>query len=127
MVAFRAISPSNTPLISLSETSINFGNQQPGTASSPRPATLTNIETAQLMIGSIVVSGGSAGDFAQTNNCGSVVAPSSGCTINITFTPANTGGRSSTIAINDNAPGSPQSITLSGTGTGFSVIRPFPC
>ncbi|HEY7337758.1 MAG TPA: IPT/TIG domain-containing protein [Bryobacteraceae bacterium] len=121
MVAFRSTPPGNTPVVNLSATSINFGNQATGVAGSPQPVTLKNIGTAPLTISSIAVSGGNAGDFTQSNNCGSTLAPNSPCTINATFTPKNTGARSSTIVINDNAPGSPQSIALSGTGTGFSV------
>jgi fibronectin type 3 domain-containing protein len=121
MVAFRAAPPPNTPSVKLSRTNINFGNGQTGITSSPQPVTLTNIGTAQLTINSILVSGGNSSDFAQTNNCGATLASNSACTINVTFTPTNTGARSSTIAINDNAPGSPQSIALSGTGTGFSI------
>jgi chitodextrinase len=109
------------PLVSLSSASINFGNVSTGTTSTPQPVTLTNIGGAQLVISAIAISGGNAGDFAQTNNCGPTLPPSGSCTINVTFTPTTTGARGSAVAITDNAVGSPQTITLSGTGTGFSV------
>ena len=41
--------------------------------------------------------------------------------INVTFTPTTTGSRLSAVSISDNAAGSPHSVSLSGTGTGFSV------
>ena len=109
------------PLLGLSTTTINFGNVATGGASTPQPVTVTNLGGVNLTISSIAISGGNAGDFAQTNNCVGTLAPSGSCTISVTFTPLTTGPRSSTVVINDNAPGSPHSIALSGTGTGFTV------
>jgi hypothetical protein len=121
MVAFRSASLANAPLVNLSTANINFGNEQNGTMSNPQAVTLTNVGTAQLTINSIAISGGNSGEFSQTNNCGTTLAVNASCTINITFTPTNTGARSSSVLINDNALGSPQTITISGTGTGFGV------
>jgi hypothetical protein len=59
---------------------------------------------------------GQPSDFAQTNNCGSVLAAAASCTINVTFTPTATGTRTGALWITDNAVGSPQAISLSGTG-----------
>jgi fibronectin type 3 domain-containing protein len=122
MVAFRTPAGGGTsPSVNLSSTNLTFGNVQTGSTSSLQPVTLTNVGGGQLTISSIAVVGGNAGDFAQTNTCGATLAPNAACTINVTFTPTATGARSSTVTINDNAPGSPQTIALSGTGTGFSV------
>ena len=118
MVAFRTPSGASTPAVNLTSTSLSFGNEQTQTTSSPQQVTLTNVGTAALAINSIGISGGNAGDFAQTNTCGATLGLNGTCTISVTFTPTNTGSRSSAVLINDNAPGSPQSITLSGTGTG---------
>jgi hypothetical protein len=109
------------PLVSLSSPTINFGNEATGSTSPAQPVTLTNIGGVTLAISAIAVSGGNAGDFAETNNCGATLAPGSPCTINITFAPTTTGPRSSSVTIADNAPGTPQTIALSGTGTGFAV------
>jgi len=121
MVAFRTSSGSSSPSVNLSSTSLIFGNVQTGVTSSPQPVTITNVGTVQLTISAIAVSGGNAGDFAQTNTCGATLAPNAACTISVTFTPTNTGTRSSSVLVTDNAPGSPQSVSLSGTGTGFTV------
>jgi hypothetical protein len=45
------------------------------------------------------------------------------CTITVTFSPQAAGTRTSNLSISDNAPGSPQSIPLTGTGT---VANPVP-
>jgi hypothetical protein len=79
--------------------------------------TLSNTGNAALSVTSIRVTGANAGDFAQTNTCGSSVAASADCSISVTFKPTATGARNAAIGIADNASGSPQSITLSGTGS----------
>src|ERR1700722_13269411 len=52
----------------------------------------------------------------QTNNCGTSLAVSASCVINVSFTPAAAGDRTGKLTIADNAPGSPQSVSLDGTG-----------
>jgi hypothetical protein len=74
-----------------------------------------------LSISSVGISGVNAADFAQTNTCGVGLAPGAACTINVTFKPSTTGTRISSVAVTDNATGSPHTISLSGTGTGFAV------
>ena len=108
------------PLVSLSATSLNFGSVATGSSSS-QATTLSNVGGAQLSISSIAISGTNAGDFAQTNNCGAGLASAAACAINVTFAPTTTGTRSASVTITDNAPGSPHTISLSGTGTGFAV------
>ena len=109
------------PQVTLSTTNIGFGSQATGTPSSPQPVTLTNTGTAQLNITGMSFTGLNSGDFAQTNDCGTSVAPNATCTINVTFAPATTGSRSASLSIVDNAPSTPQTVALSGTGTGFSI------
>jgi hypothetical protein len=121
MVAFRTPAGTTTPVASLSNNSINFGSLSTGASSSPQPITLSNTGSAALAISSIAILNGNTGDFSETNNCGSTLAPNGACTINVTFAPTDTGARGASVAINDNSPGSPQTISLSGTGTGFGV------
>jgi len=103
------------PTASLAPSSLTFGGQNVGTASAAQNLTLTNSGTAALTIASIALSG--SGDFAQTNNCGATLAAGSSCTVNVTFTPSLTGIRNGTLSVADNAAGSPQTTSLSGTGT----------
>jgi chitodextrinase len=112
----------SSPLVNLSTTSLGFGDRQTGIPGSPLPVTLTNVGGGTLAISSIGISGGNSGDFTQTNNCGSTLAVGASCTINVTFTASATGTRSSSLTITDNAPGSPHTVALSGTGTGFDVM-----
>jgi chitodextrinase len=109
------------PVASLAPTSVNFGNQPVGTLSAPVGVNLTNAGTVPLVVSSITVSGGQATEFTQTNNCVGALAPGATCGINVTFTPTSGGTRSGAISISDNAPGNPHSVSLTGTGTGFSI------
>jgi len=48
--------------------------------------------------------------------------PGASCTMHVTFTPTSAGARSGDVFIKDNAPGSPQKLPLSGTGSGTGSI-----
>jgi Beta-propeller repeat/Abnormal spindle-like microcephaly-assoc'd, ASPM-SPD-2-Hydin len=104
--------------VSLSPSSLAFGNQLIGTTSAARVTTLTNIGSANLTITNLTITG--SGDFAQSNNCPispSTLAAGANCTISVTFTPTATLGRNATLTITDNGVGSPHTVPLSGTGT----------
>jgi Abnormal spindle-like microcephaly-assoc'd, ASPM-SPD-2-Hydin len=115
-----ALSDSGTtalvPAVSLSTTSLSFGNQQANTTSAASTVTLINSGDAALTINGIGLSGTNSGDFAQSHTCPSTLAAGVSCTISVTFTPTATDSRSASVTITDNAPGSPQSVALSGTG-----------
>ncbi len=110
-------SASAAPAVSLTPTSLNFGNQLIWTTSAPQQVTLKNVGNAALAISSIVANG----DFKQTNNCPSSVAVSASCVITATFFPSATGVRTGLIVVSSNAKGSPQTVNLTGTGTAPAV------
>jgi hypothetical protein len=97
----------------LSPTSLTFGNQVVGTTSPAQYITLSNYGTTTLNIASIAASAG----FAETTTCSSTLASGANCTINVTFTPSASGSVAGTLSVTDNAPGTPQTVSLSGTGT----------
>jgi hypothetical protein len=101
------------PAVTLSPTNLTFATQLVGTTSPVQNVTLTNTGSALLSITSIATTG----DFAQTNNCGATVAVNASCTISVTFTPTTINTRTGTVLVTDNAPASPQTVTLTGTGT----------
>jgi uncharacterized repeat protein (TIGR03803 family) len=109
------------PTVNLSTTWQTFASQLKGTMSSPQAVTLSNTGNATLSISDITITGVDQSDFSETNTCGGSVALGATCTINVTFTPTSTGSRSATLSVTDDAPGSSQTVTLSGTGTDFSV------
>ena len=103
-------------IVSLSPTSLHFGNQTVGIISTPHHVMLTNTGNINLTITSIQITGTNSGDFAQTNNCPSSLPPNNICKIRVTFTPSGTRTRNAAVSITDNAPGSPQSVPLRGVG-----------
>ena len=112
------------PMVTLAPASLTFAGQLITTTSTAQGVTLTNTGTAPLTISSIAITGTNGGDFAETNNCPastSSLAVGAKCTINVTFTPTATASRAASVSITDNAPGSPQSVSLTGTGTDFSL------
>jgi hypothetical protein len=120
----QAVSLSGTgtaPATSLSATSLTFASQSVSTTSAAQTVTLSNTGGAALSITSLAITGTNAGDFAQTNTCGSSVAAGASCTISVTFTPTASGSRTASVSITDNVPGSPQTVSLSGTGTSGGV------
>ena len=107
-----------TPRINLSALSLSFPNQDVGVAGTPKTITLTNGGTADLLINALGING----DFTQTNDCGSVVAHGTSCTIRLCFQPNTPGLLHGNLVIDDNAAGSKHQVTLEGTGSNITAI-----
>ena len=97
---------------SLSPSTLNFPSQTVNSTSAPMSVTLSNSGSAALSISGV----STTGNFQQTNNCGTQLASGATCALSVTFTPAASGAQTGTLSVADSAPGSPQSISLSGTG-----------
>ena len=109
------------PSVGLSTTGLSFGIVTVKAASNPQSFVLTNTGSAPLLVSGIAISGANAGDFSQTSNCGASLSPGANCTVSITFSPSATGTRTASLGITDNASGSPQSVTLKGSGSYLGV------
>ncbi len=120
-VSLSGTGASTAPVITVSPVSLAFGSLSVGTTSPAQTITLTNSGTAALSITSLAVSGSSASNFVESDNCGSSVAAGANCSINITFTPSASGPVTAALYIADNVSGSPQTVSLSGTGTAAAV------
>jgi hypothetical protein len=103
--------------VQLFPTNLQFGTQPVGTKSQPKTITLTNKGDAVVNITGIAITGGDAGDFAETNNCGHHVASGARCSIKVTFKPLAKGKRTADLSVYDNGGGNPQQVGLTGTGT----------
>jgi len=108
----------NGPGLVFSPPSITFASQYVGTSGLPQSVTLTNTGTATLSISNVATS---SSDFAPLNACGSTLAAGGSCAIGVFFDPTVSGTRTGTLTITDNAAGSPQTVTLTGSGEDFSV------
>jgi hypothetical protein len=112
----------SSPAVTLSPTSLAFGNVIEGVTTTGKNVTLTNSGGLTLNL-SLALSG----DFAQatsTKPCGATLAAGKSCTIKITFTPKQLGARSGALTITDNASNSPQTVPLSGTGEPQATLTP---
>jgi streptogramin lyase len=107
------------PGVAIDPTSHDFGDHAVGTTSDARQFTVSNTGTAPLEVEEVSIDGANAGDFAVTDDdcSGATVQPGDACTLAVTFTPGGTGTRAATLAIADNAEGSPHTAALAGTGT----------
>jgi hypothetical protein len=109
------------PQVSLSVYNLTFGAQAQGTASADQMVQVTNNGGGDLTINGISITGENSEDFAQTNNCPvspATLASNGHCEIHVVFHPmSDNGTASASLAISDNASGSPQSVVLAGTPT----------
>lgn len=131
----HSVSLSGTGLTSgsnatLSATSMAFGNQTLDTTSQAQSVTLTNYGATTLSISSIAAST----NFGETTTCDPTLVSGASCTIDVTFTPSNTGNLNGTLSVLDSASDSPQTVSLSGTGVagrcggkGDECYRGRPC
>jgi hypothetical protein len=115
-IAFTIVAA--VPSADLSTASLDFGNQAQGVASATQAVKLSNSGNASLGIASITATG----DFRETNTCGTSLAANASCIISVTFTPSAAGARTGTLSITDNAPASPQSVSLAGSGVADVTI-----
>jgi hypothetical protein len=106
--------------VAFTPTSLTFPAQEIGTTSPPQSITATNTGTAPLFINSAATKGLNPLDFTQVSDgcSGLTLAAGTSCSVSITFSPIATGTRSATFLLTDNAPGSPQGVPITGTGTG---------
>lgn len=104
------------PAVTLIPGSLDFGTLKQGTSTS-LGISVENSGTATLHITNVVLGGANANDYSFSSpTCSSPIAVNSSCTVIVTFTPLAPGVRSAIVTISDDAPGSPQTISLSGTG-----------
>jgi hypothetical protein len=104
------------PQVSLSQSTLSFGTQPIGVSGTAQLVTLTNTGAAPLSITSATIVGSGASSYSQTSTCGSSLAANASCSIYITFAPLSLGNQSANLSLTDNAPDSPESVSLSGTG-----------
>ena len=106
--------------ISLSATRLNFGSHTVGTTSRAKTVTVTNdgTVTVNLTGSGILIAGTDPSDYViSANTCITSISAGASCTVSVEFKPMATGARSATLQFNDDGGESPQTVTLTGTGT----------
>ena len=107
------------PAVTFTPASLTFGSQAVGTTSAPQSVTLTNSGTANLFINGVSISQTGLDFNEVSDGCsGLTLAPGTSCSMSVVFNPSATGTRTATLNFTDNAANSPQTVPLTGTGTG---------
>jgi hypothetical protein len=113
------------PLVNISANQLDFGTQVAGTASESKVIVISAIGPADATIGSITINGQNNTDFSQTNTCPispRTLAANARCEVHVIFQPKDNGELSAALSIDDNAPGSPQSVSLKGIATAAAPV-----
>src|ERR1700687_1837513 len=66
------------------------------------------------------------GDFSLTQNCPSLLPANASCIVSVTFAPQKRGNKTAVLTVTDNASGSPQTVSLGGTGVVPPPLTQFP-
>jgi trimeric autotransporter adhesin len=115
-VALSGTTGTQSITITVSPQSVTFPPTPVNTTSSPMTVTVMNTSassTANVEFSSVTATG----PFAVSGGTCPVdlLAPGQTCAINVTFTPTGKSASSGTLTLSDNATGSPQTVSLSGT------------
>ena len=114
------ISPTNPTTVTLFPPAFSFGTIGIGQTSFTEPVTLSNYSGATITVNTISLTGANAGDFAQTNTCGTLpaaLANGASCIINVTFSPTAQDLRTATVSVDDTGTGTPHTMSVSGIGS----------
>ncbi len=109
------------PSLSVTPNSLVFPEQAVNTTSTPQVITLTNIGSANMLLG-VALAGTNPEQFSQTNNCPGTFGIGATCQVSVTFTPTQPGLPTALISIFGNAPGDPQTIPLTGSTPGAGSL-----
>ncbi|MGA2808084.1 MAG: choice-of-anchor D domain-containing protein [Terracidiphilus sp.] len=113
----------------VSPASLTFPSTAVGAASASQTVTLTNTGTAPLTFtSSPTITGANGSLFHGATSCtgNGTLAVGGSCVATFTFNPASAGTFGATLSFNDNAPNSPQTLTLTGTATGNPAVSLSP-
>jgi hypothetical protein len=123
-VNLKGVSTAPVPIAAIGPANVAFGNQPVGSASTPKLIVLTNNGSATLnIVSEITITGPDNGDFriqVVRGGCpaGSwQLAPKTSCQIGLIFAPVSIGDKNARLSVMDDAPGSPHSVALNGSGT----------
>jgi len=111
-----AVTGNGSAPVTVSSSSLSFGSLAVASTSAVKTVTVTNKLSTALTLTGISISTGSPFAIAS-NTCGISIAAGANCLVGVTFTPVALGAATGTLSIADSAINSPQTVTLTGTGT----------
>jgi hypothetical protein len=104
--------------VTVSPTTLSFGAETLGEATTTSLFTVMNTGGAALAISSLGISGPDAADFSEQTDCPASLPAGDKCYVRVVFSPSATGSRSAMLAINNDC-------TSTVTGTGVSLANAF--
>ncbi len=109
--------------LTLTPSSLSFSNQAVDTVSAAKTLTLKNTGSSPLYPAVIALAQGTS--FTISNNtCGHSLAVNKMCKVSVAFTPTQLGAAADSLSFVDNTKGSPQIISVSGTGLAQASLTP---
>jgi hypothetical protein len=117
---------SGTSTVTLTPASIAFPATIVGSTSDAQVVTLKNTGATAVTISSMAMGGTNSTSFLDLTNCGSTLAAGASCSIYIAFKPTSAAAKTGTLSVTDTATGSPQKVTLTGTGTAAPTVKLSP-
>lgn len=123
--------------LQISPPALTFPPTAMGGSGTVQTIAVSNAGSSPIAFSSLTFTGPNAGDFSQTNTCGTTLAADANCTATIQFQPGTAGPETATAFLASSTPDSPQAILLSGTGISASgngphavvsstVVEPYP-
>jgi hypothetical protein len=112
------------PVVKLSTTSLNFGNEVLDATSASKTVTLKNTGTATLTFAGVPVITPNTNFTITSNTCSSALVAGKSCKVSVEFDPTSLGALIASLAFTDNASNSPQTVALSGTGVLSATLLP---
>jgi hypothetical protein len=114
---------SAAPTVMVTPAALAFPATVVGAASDDQIVTLKNTGTAAVTITAIAVGGTNATSFEEIGTCGTTLASGASCSLYVAFKPTAATALTGTISVTDNATGSPQKVTLTGTGAAAPSVK----
>jgi hypothetical protein len=118
-------SDTGTPIVgslSFSPPMLVWGKVAVGNTAASKTVTVTNTQTSNIVFADISVSPGYILAASTCPSAPSGLAPGASCTVSLMFRPDAVGTVSGGLTFTDNGTGSPQTVSLSGTGTLGSLL-----
>ena len=114
----RTTTPTATPTQNITfPQTVSFGTSSTiGKPSKPKKLAIKNASSKSSHVSTMILSESATAPFAVKSQCKKTLAPGKSCKVAITFTPPDATPQVGTLMIFDTAPGSPQTVMLSGTG-----------
>jgi subtilase family serine protease len=108
--------------VTVSPSSLTFASTTVGVTTAAQVVTVKNTSASAVTLGTIGFTGTGATSYVKSaTTCGTSLAAGASCTISVEFKPTAAGSLPASLSIADNATGTPQLVSLTGTGVAAAL------